>query len=107
MPNSPPGAVGVGFGGRPINAKHHTGATLDFLESYALQSKCNSRATPAPRVAQPLTRPSSIFTRDDFRATVAQNARRPVCEVTSKCGVTAYRRFATKLRITVHTTAAE
>ena len=37
-------AVGVGFGGRPINVKDHTGAVLDFLQSYALQSKWNSRA---------------------------------------------------------------
>jgi hypothetical protein len=36
--------VGVGYGGSPINVKDHTGAVVDFLQTYALQSKWNSRA---------------------------------------------------------------
>ncbi len=36
--------VGVGYGGSPINVKDRTGAVVDFLQTYALQSKWNSRA---------------------------------------------------------------
>ena len=36
--------VGVGYVGVPVNVKDHTGAVVDFLQTYALQSKWNSRA---------------------------------------------------------------
>ena len=36
--------AGVGWGGTPVNVKDHTGAVLDFLQTYALQSKWNSKA---------------------------------------------------------------
>jgi hypothetical protein len=37
-------SVGVGYGGSPVNVRDHTGAVVDFLQTYALQSKWNSRA---------------------------------------------------------------
>jgi len=40
-----PGAnEGVGYGGSPVNVRDHTGAVVDFLQTYTLQSKWNSRA---------------------------------------------------------------
>ena len=38
---------GVGFGGTPVNVKDHSGAVVDFLQTYTLQSKWNSRAALA------------------------------------------------------------
>jgi hypothetical protein len=43
--------VGVGWGGAPVNVRDHTGAVLDFLQTYALQSKWNSRAALTSGVA--------------------------------------------------------
>jgi hypothetical protein len=43
--------VGVGWGGVPVNVKDHTGEVLDFLQTYALQSKWNSRAALMSGVA--------------------------------------------------------
>lgn len=37
-------SVGVGYGGSPVNVRDHTGAVVDFLQTYTLQSKWNSRA---------------------------------------------------------------
>ncbi len=37
-------AVGVGFGGVPVNVRDHTGTVIDFLQSYTLQAKWNRRA---------------------------------------------------------------
>jgi hypothetical protein len=42
---------GVGFGGKPVNVVDHTGAVVDFLQTYASQSKWNSRAALASAVA--------------------------------------------------------
>jgi hypothetical protein len=43
-----PGAnEGVGYGGSPVNVRDHNGAVLDFLQTYTLQSKWNSRAALA------------------------------------------------------------
>jgi hypothetical protein len=36
--------VGVGYGGVPVNVRNEKGEVLDFLETYPLQSKWNSRA---------------------------------------------------------------
>jgi hypothetical protein len=36
--------VGVGYGGNPVNVKDHRGNVLDFLATYALQSKWNGWA---------------------------------------------------------------
>jgi hypothetical protein len=36
--------VGVGYGGVPVNVKDHTGTVVDFLQTYALQSKWNAKA---------------------------------------------------------------
>jgi len=35
---------GVGNGGTRVNVRDHTGAIVDFLQTYALQSKWNARA---------------------------------------------------------------
>jgi hypothetical protein len=43
--------VGVAWGGIPVNVKDHTGDVLDFLQTYALQSKWNSRAALMSGVA--------------------------------------------------------
>lgn len=45
------GNAGVGYGGSPVNVKDHTGAVLDFLETYALQSRWNSRAALTSGIA--------------------------------------------------------
>jgi hypothetical protein len=37
-------AVGVGWGGVPVNVRNENGEVLDFLETYAIQSRWNSRA---------------------------------------------------------------
>jgi hypothetical protein len=47
-----PGAnEGVGYGGSPVNVRDHNGAVLDFLQTYTLQSKWNSRAALASAAA--------------------------------------------------------
>jgi hypothetical protein len=43
--------VGVGYGGTPINVRNERGEVLDFLETYSLQSKWNSRAAFSSAVA--------------------------------------------------------
>ena len=43
--------VGVGYGGSPVNVRDHTGAVVDFLQTYALQSKWNSRAALTSGIA--------------------------------------------------------
>jgi hypothetical protein len=45
------GNVGVGYGGSPVNVIDHSGAVLDFLQSYTLQSKWNSRAAVTSGIA--------------------------------------------------------
>jgi hypothetical protein len=45
------GSVGVGYGGVPVNVRDHTGTVLDFLQTYALQSKWNSRAALTSGIA--------------------------------------------------------
>jgi hypothetical protein len=42
---------GVGFDGSPVNVKDHGGDVIDFLRSYRLQSKWNSRAAYAAAAA--------------------------------------------------------
>lgn len=44
-------SVGVGYGGSPINVRDHTGEIVDFLQTYALQSKWNSRAALTSEIA--------------------------------------------------------
>jgi hypothetical protein len=39
--------VGVGYGGIPVNVRNHRGKVLDFLATYALQSKWNGWAALA------------------------------------------------------------
>jgi hypothetical protein len=47
-----PGAnEGVGYGGSPVNVRDHNGVVVDFLQTYTLQSKWNSRAALASAVA--------------------------------------------------------
>jgi hypothetical protein len=51
-----PGAnEGVGYGGSPVNVRDHKGAVVDFLQTYSLQSKWNSRAALASAAAAVLT----------------------------------------------------
>jgi hypothetical protein len=38
---------GVGGGGIPVNVRDHTGVVVDFLHTYAVQSKWNTRAALA------------------------------------------------------------
>jgi hypothetical protein len=45
------GNAGVGYGGSPVNVKDHTGAVLDFLKTYALQSRWNSWAALTSGIA--------------------------------------------------------
>lgn len=48
-----PGAdEGVGYGGSPVNVRDHKGAVVDFLQTYTLQSKWNSRAALASAVTR-------------------------------------------------------
>jgi len=47
----PPATPGVGYGGTPVNVADHSGAVVDFLQTYALQSKWNSRAALASAAA--------------------------------------------------------
>jgi hypothetical protein len=47
----PGGNEGVGFGGSPVNVRDHSGAVVDFLQTYTLQSKWNSRAALASAAA--------------------------------------------------------
>ncbi|HEY6259921.1 MAG TPA: hypothetical protein VIY51_29435 [Xanthobacteraceae bacterium] len=50
-----PGASeGVGYGGVPVNVRDHTGQVVDFLQTYALQSKWNARAALASAAAATL-----------------------------------------------------
>lgn len=48
---APSESVGVGYGGSPVNVRDHTGAVVDFLQTYTLQSKWNSRAALMSGVA--------------------------------------------------------
>ncbi len=43
----PAANIGVGYGGVPVNVKDHSGTVVDFLQTYTLQSKWNSRAALA------------------------------------------------------------
>jgi hypothetical protein len=47
----PPGNVGVGYGGVPVNVKNHDGTVVDFLKTYTLQSKWNSWAALTSGIA--------------------------------------------------------
>jgi hypothetical protein len=38
---------GVGWGGIPVNVRDHTGVVVDFLRTYGVQSKLNTRAALA------------------------------------------------------------
>jgi hypothetical protein len=50
--NAPPGATeGVGYGGAPVNVRDDSGVVINFLASYRLQSKWNSRAAFASAAA--------------------------------------------------------
>lgn len=47
-----PGAnEGVGYGGSPLIVRDNSGALVDFLQTYTLQSKWNSRAALASAAA--------------------------------------------------------
>jgi len=45
------GNEGVGFGGTPVNVRNEKGEIINFLATYALQSKWNSRAASASAVS--------------------------------------------------------
>jgi hypothetical protein len=45
------GNAGVGWGGVPVNALNAKGQVIDFIESFWLQSKYNSRAAMAAAVS--------------------------------------------------------
>jgi hypothetical protein len=42
---------GVGFGGTPVNVLNEKGEVIDFLATYAIQSKWNSRAAFGSAIA--------------------------------------------------------
>jgi hypothetical protein len=47
VPAEPGANEGVGYGGSPVNVRDYSGAVVDFLRTYSLQSKWNSRAALA------------------------------------------------------------
>lgn len=45
------GNAGVGYGGTPVNVLNPNGQVIDFIKSFQLQSKYNSRAAMAAAVS--------------------------------------------------------
>jgi hypothetical protein len=45
------GNAGVGYGGTPVNVLNAKGEVIDFIQSFQLQSKYNSRAAVSAGVA--------------------------------------------------------
>jgi hypothetical protein len=48
---APPANLGVGYGGMPVNVLNDKGETIDFIATYAIQSKWNSRAAIGSAIA--------------------------------------------------------